>query len=64
MGFRQMSIVIFILLLLLVAKGYTITRAKLSTSSVVKLVALTAVLLILHVLMLLWQMTVITSCDI
>jgi len=55
---RQMAIVVFILLLLLVAKGYTITRAKLSTSSVVKLSALTAVLLILHVLMLLWQMTV------
>ncbi|KAL3112741.1 hypothetical protein niasHT_019715 [Heterodera trifolii] len=58
---RQFSIVFFVLLLLLIAKGYTITRARLSTFSSVKLTLFVSVYLALRLLMLIWEIVVSSS---
>uniref|UniRef100_A0A915EFP4 GPR180/TMEM145 transmembrane domain-containing protein n=1 Tax=Ditylenchus dipsaci TaxID=166011 RepID=A0A915EFP4_9BILA len=51
---RQFSTVIFVLLLLLVAKGYTITRAKICALTTFKLIAFTMTLLFLHIVHIAW----------
>uniref|UniRef100_A0A914I7W2 Phospholipid/glycerol acyltransferase domain-containing protein n=1 Tax=Globodera rostochiensis TaxID=31243 RepID=A0A914I7W2_GLORO len=57
---RQFSIVFFVLLLLLVAKGYTITRARISTCSSVKMTLFVTVYLALRLAMLIWEIVVMT----
>lgn len=54
---RQFSNVLFVLLLLLIAKGYTITRGKLSAVSNVKLLVFITTFLVCHVIMLVWEIS-------
>ncbi|CAD5215926.1 unnamed protein product [Bursaphelenchus okinawaensis] len=53
--FRQISVVVFVTLLLLLAKGYTITRRVISTSSVFNLLFFTLSFFFCHVTMLIWE---------
>ncbi|KAL7075083.1 hypothetical protein ACQ4LE_006027 [Meloidogyne hapla] len=55
---RQFSIVLFVLLLFLIAKGYTITRAKISTCSSIKIVLFISAYFILRLLMLGWEIII------
>uniref|UniRef100_A0A1I7SSU0 GpcrRhopsn4 domain-containing protein n=1 Tax=Bursaphelenchus xylophilus TaxID=6326 RepID=A0A1I7SSU0_BURXY len=56
--FRQISVVTFITLLLLLAKGYTITRRKISFLSVMKLLLFVAAFFLGHVTMMLWEILI------
>ncbi|KAH7732117.1 Rhodopsin-like GPCR protein transmembrane domain containing protein [Aphelenchoides avenae] len=54
---RQLGTVLFVFLLLLVAKGYTITRAKISRLSTLKVMCFISVFLLLQTLAVIWEMT-------
>lgn len=56
------SEITFLLLLLLMAKGYTITRARLSTPSTVKITLFINFYLIFHVSLYIYQAEVIIGC--
>ncbi|KAF7635906.1 GpcrRhopsn4 domain-containing protein [Meloidogyne graminicola] len=55
---RQFSIVLFVLLLFLIGKGYTITRAKISICSSIKIIFFISTYFILKLLMLAWEIII------
>lgn len=55
---RQFATILFVLLLLLIAKGYTITRGKLPALTTVKILVFVTIFLVAHVMMLVWQIAV------
>ena len=59
--FRQAAIAIFVLLLLLVCKGYTITRNRLSRSTTIKLIIFMSVFTTAHIMLLVWELVVSTQ---
>jgi hypothetical protein len=56
---RQFSLVLFVLLLFLIAKGFTITRARISLCSSLKIILFVSAYFILRLLMLGWEIIVI-----
>ncbi|KAI6235271.1 Transmembrane protein [Aphelenchoides besseyi] len=61
---RQFASVIFVLLLLLVAKGYTITRSKISQTSTVKLIIFMTFYLITNVAMMIWELALFDPAEV
>ncbi|KAI6240182.1 Transmembrane protein [Aphelenchoides fujianensis] len=61
---RQFASVVFVLLLLLIAKGYTITRGKISAASTVKLLIFMTFYLVAHVVMLVWELALFDPAEV
>uniref|UniRef100_A0A7E4UQ99 GpcrRhopsn4 domain-containing protein n=1 Tax=Panagrellus redivivus TaxID=6233 RepID=A0A7E4UQ99_PANRE len=55
MIFRHVSNVLFLLLLLLIGKGYTITRAKISSEGTIKLIVFMTFFIIFEISTLVWE---------
>ncbi|KAI6176859.1 Transmembrane protein [Aphelenchoides bicaudatus] len=61
---RQIASILFCLLLLLMAKGYTITRGKLSSLGTVKLMVFMTLYLIGHIIMLVWEIALFDPAEV
>ncbi|KAE9551939.1 hypothetical protein FO519_004840 [Halicephalobus sp. NKZ332] len=62
--FRQLATITFVFMLLLIAKGYTITRARLSSGGTIKLVVFTVSYIILLFGTIIWQITVFDPAEV
>jgi len=61
-AFESVSIMIFLLMLILMAKGYTITRGKLSNSSTIKITVFMTLYTITYVVIFIWEAIVSLRC--